>query len=70
MCNTAAMLTHVEWLPSKEWLVPMEVVVEASLASIQDMEVNEDLKKWARMKPIMTSTADIRKKESPEQKII
>jgi len=36
----------------------MEVVVEA----------DEDLKKWARTKPIRMSTEDIEKKESPEQK--
>jgi len=70
MHNTAAMPMHTEWLPSKEWLVPMEVVVEASPASTQDMEVDEDLKKWARMKTIMTSTTDIAMKESPEQKRI
>jgi len=48
----------------------MEVVVEASPASTQDMEVDEDLKKWARTKPLMTSTTDIAMKESPEQKRI
>jgi len=68
MRDTAATPTHVEWPPSKEWLVPMEVVVEASLASTQDMEVNEDKKKWARTKPIMMSTVDMGKKESLEQK--
>jgi len=47
MCDTAATPMHAEWLPSKELLVPMKVVVEASPASTQDVEVNEDLKKWA-----------------------
>jgi len=68
MCNTTATPMHMEQPPSKEQLVPMEVVVEASLVSTQDMEVNEDLKKWERTNPIMMSTADIGKKESPEQK--
>jgi len=70
MRDTTAMPMHAEWPPSKEWPVPMEVVVEASPVSTQDMEVNKDLKKWARTKPIMTSTTDIVMKESLEQKRI
>ncbi len=70
MHNTTATPMHVEQPPSKEWLVPMEVVVEASSASTQDMEVNDDLKKQARTKTITMCTMDIATKESLEQKRI
>jgi len=61
---------HAEQPPSKECRVPMEVVVEASPVSIQDMEIEEDLKKHGWMIPLMMGTVDIKKKESPEQKRI
>jgi len=48
----------------------MEVVIKASLASIQEMEIEEELKKCGWMTPIMTGAIDINKKESPEQKRI
>jgi len=70
MCDTATLLMHVEWPPSKECRVPMEVVIKASLASTQEMDINEELKKSRWMTPHMTGTMDIDKKESPEQKII
>ncbi len=70
MCNTANMPMHAEQPPSKECRVPMEVVVEASPVSIQDMEIEEDLKKHGWMIPLMMGTVDIKKKESPEQKRI
>jgi len=41
MHNTAKIPSHVEHPPSKECKVPMEVVVEASPASTQDMEIDK-----------------------------
>jgi len=48
----------------------VEVVIKASLASTQEMEIEEDLKKQGQTTPNMTSTMDTDKKESPEQKRI
>jgi len=48
----------------------MEVVFEASPASTQEMEIEEELKKCRWMMPNTTGTKDIKKKESPEQKRI
>jgi len=48
----------------------MEVIIKASLASTQGMEVEEELKKCSQMTPNMTGTMDNGNKESPEQKRI
>jgi len=46
----------------------MEVVIEASLASTNNMELDKDLKKWSRMTKNHTSIPTAAKKELPEQK--
>jgi len=59
MHDTMNTLPHMEHSPSKECKVPMEVVVEASVVSTQDMEIDKDLKKHGQMKPLRMGTEDI-----------
>jgi len=56
----------VERPPSKAWKVPIEVVIEMSLASTTNMDLDEDLKKWSRMNKNKTSMPTATDKELPE----
>jgi len=68
MCKTKTPPTHMELPLSKEWKVPMEVVIEMSLASTTNMELDKDLKKRSRMIQNAMSTAPTADKELLEQK--
>jgi len=63
------LLTHAERLLSKEWKQPMEVVIENLAASTQDMDLEDNPKKYGRTTSTpMDAPKTLEEVESPKQR--